>query len=123
MLCAVAALAFISCENPEDPQDGNKPDNDNPPVEAVDGIFVYGAATSTGFSLEDMESFEEVGGLYSWEGYLIAGSPFQFPTQKTSEWPCWMISVDEEGSSPWYMVNLRMTLWFILLILTEHMRS
>ena len=99
MLCAAAALAFISCDKQEKP-DGDKPGEgpDTPPVESNEGLFVYGGATNTGFDLETMESFDEIGGLYSWEGYLIGGSPFQFPTQKDAEFPCYMVVEDEEGN-------------------------
>ncbi len=99
MLCAIAALAFASCEKPEGPNgDNNDPGNDNPGTEATEGLFVYGGATTAGFDLTAMESFDEVGGLYSWEGYLTGGAPFQFPTQSDSEWPAYMLSEDEEGN-------------------------
>lgn len=98
MLCAAAAMAFVSCEKQNNPQEGNKPDPDAPPVEATGGIYIYGSATATGFDLGTMEAFDEVGGLYSWEGYLIGGAPFQFPTQKDSEFPCYMVVEDEEGN-------------------------
>ena len=97
MLYAVAALAFASCEKPT-PEPEPTPEPGQPSVENTDGIYVYGGATTTGFDLESMESFDEVGGLYSWEGYLIGGAPFQFPTQKTSEFPCYMVVEDEEGN-------------------------
>lgn len=99
MLCAVAALAFASCEKPEGPGDDDKnPGNNNPGTEATEGLFVYGGATTSGFDLEAMETFDEIGGLYSWEGYLLGGAPFQFPTQSDSEWPAYMLSEDEEGN-------------------------
>ena len=99
MLCAIAALAFASCEKPEGSNgDNNDPGNDNPGTEATEGLFVYGGATTAGFDLTAMESFDEIGGLYSWEGYLLGGAPFQFPTQSDSEWPAYMLSEDEEGN-------------------------
>lgn len=99
MLCAIAALAFASCEKPEGPSgDNNDPGNNNPGTEATEGLFVYGGATTSGFDLEAMETFDEIGGLYSWEGYLLGGAPFQFPTQSDSEWPAYMLSEDEEGN-------------------------
>ena len=98
MLCAAAALAFISCDKQENPKDNEKPGPDTPPVETTEGFYIYGAATNTGFDLETMESFDEIGGLYAWEGYLIGGSPFQFPTQNNAEFPCYMVVEDEEGN-------------------------
>lgn len=98
LLGAAAALALFSCEKPQPEEPGDKPGPDTPPVVTEEGLYVYGAATEAGFDLEAMEAFEEVGGLYSWTGYLIAGSPFQFPTQKTSVWPSYMIGEDEEGN-------------------------
>ena len=98
MLCAAAALAFISCDKQENPKDNEKPGPDTPPVETTEGFYIYGAATNTGFDLETMESFDEIGGLYAWEGYLLGGSPFQFPTQNNAEFPCYMVVEDEEGN-------------------------
>lgn len=99
MLCAVAALAFASCEKPEGSENNNENQGpETPPAESTEGLYVYGSATSAGFDLTAMESFEEIGGLYSWEGYLTAGAPFQFPTQSDSEWPAYMLSQDEEGN-------------------------
>ena len=64
MLCAIAALAFASCEKPEGPGDDNKnPGGDDPSVETSEGLYIYGSATNSGFDLESMESFDEVGGL------------------------------------------------------------
>ncbi|MGN1210056.1 MAG: hypothetical protein ACI4TM_00095 [Candidatus Cryptobacteroides sp.] len=96
MSCAVAAMTLLSCqekvETPTNPDDGNK-DKDG-----ITNIYIYGSATQTGMDLEKMEAFTSVGGgLYSWEGYLMAGAPFQFPLQKTSAYPSLVISEDGES--------------------------
>ncbi|MGN0190340.1 MAG: SusF/SusE family outer membrane protein [Candidatus Cryptobacteroides sp.] len=96
MSCAATALALVSCqqkvETPDNPDEGNK-DNDG-----ITNIYIYGSATQTGLNLETMEAFSSIGGgLYTWEGYLSSGAPFQFPLQKTSAYPCLVIS--EDGQS------------------------
>lgn len=98
VLSVAAALAFAACEKPDTPNNEEKPGPVTPPVESEEGLYIYGGATNTGFDLESMESFDEIGGLYTWEGYLKGGAPFQFPTQKSSEWPSYMLSEDEEGN-------------------------
>lgn len=93
---AAASIALISCHKAEVDPKGE--DNKDPQKqEETTGIYIYGTATITGLNLETMEAFAETSGLYSWEGYLKAGLPFKFPTQKTAEWPAYM--VDEDGET------------------------
>ncbi len=87
----VTAMSLISCNKPATTTP------EEPEVDETSGIYIYGAATTAGLNLEMMEAFTETSGLYSWEGYLKAGLPFKFPTQKTSEWPAYM--VDEDGET------------------------
>ncbi|MCQ2157633.1 MAG: SusF/SusE family outer membrane protein [Bacteroidales bacterium] len=92
MIIAAAAMTFVSCKKDPTPTPG--PDQKD---EKITEVYVYGAATSAGLDLTKMEQFQETGGLFTWEGYLKAGLPFKFPTQKTAEWPALMVKADGES--------------------------
>ncbi len=54
-------------------------------------LYILGEATLTGWSLPDMEQFDQPeAGLFTWEGTLLAGKRFRFPLQKVDNgwWPC-----------------------------------
>lgn len=63
--------------------------NDDPIV--VTELYLLGDSTAWGWSLDDMEAFENKGdGLFTWTGELTAGGELRFPLQKKSNtwWPC-----------------------------------
>lgn len=72
-------------------------------------LYILGDATSTGWSLDIMESFTKTGnGIFEWEGNLYAApAVFRFPLQKVSGvwWPCVImgetagtIAIDNDGT-------------------------
>lgn len=68
-------------------------------VSALEGLYVLGGATDTGWSLDDMTQFTREGNKFSWSGNLKAGEEFRFPLQKKSNawWPCLMVADDGQS--------------------------
>ncbi len=68
-------------------------------VTPVEGIYVLGGATETGWSLDNMAAFTRNGNIYTWEGILKPNEEFRFPLQKKSNawWPCLMVAEDGES--------------------------
>ncbi len=104
VLMAGFAAALTGCKNnePEKKPDTSSDPSEQPKTPAsladVSTIYIYGSATEAGWDISKaMEFSDNGGGLYSWQGYLAAGSPFRFPLQKTADWPCLM--VDEDGET------------------------
>ncbi|MBQ7458691.1 MAG: SusF/SusE family outer membrane protein [Bacteroidales bacterium] len=68
-------------------------------VSLVEGLYILGGATDTGWSLDDMAAFAKDGSKYTISCNLKAGEEFRFPLQKKSGvwWPCLMIAEDGES--------------------------
>lgn len=71
-------------------------------VTPVQGLYVLGGATDTGWSLDDMPAFTRIEGTnkFEWSGNLKANEEFRFPLQKQSNvwWPCLMVTDLETGA-------------------------
>ena len=68
-------------------------------MSALEGLYVLGGATDTGWSLDDMTQFTREGNKFTWSGNLKAGEEFRFPLQKKSNawWPCLMVADDGQS--------------------------
>lgn len=69
------------------------------PEIVVTELYVLGSACKAGWSLDQMEAFENNDGIFTWTGVLYAAGEFRFPLQKKSNvwWPCLMITADGSG--------------------------
>ena len=65
-------------------------------IPEITQLYILGGACDTGWKLDMMESFENVDGLWVWQGNLNPNGPFRFPLQKASNvwWPCLVPTVD-----------------------------
>ncbi len=63
----------------------------------INEIYILGSATTTGWSLDDMQQFTKNGDIFTWEGNLNASGEFRFPLQKVSGqwWPCLVMGENE----------------------------
>ena len=76
-------------------------DPEGPKFEVTE-LYMLGGACDTGWSLDNMTAFENVDGLWVWEGNLKTGEEgkdFRFPLQKVSDqwWPC--LCPNDEGTA------------------------
>ena len=84
--------------------DYKEPEVEDPegPKFKVTELYMLGGACDTGWSLDNMTAFENVDGLWVWEGNLKTGGDgfdFRFPLQKVSNqwWPC--LCPNDEGTA------------------------
>ena len=70
-----------------------------PFIPEITELYMLGDGCDTGWSLDKMESFECIDGLWVWQGNLNPKGAFRFPLQKVPNewWPCLVPSAD--GSS------------------------
>ena len=74
------------------------PEPENPDYQ-VSELYMLGGACDTGWGINEMTAFENVNGLWVWEGNLKPGGDneaFRFPLQKVENgwWPCLVPNAD-----------------------------